>query len=72
MIQIKKAQPKDYKILSKLSISSFITAHGNSGPKKDIDNYIFQNFSEQNVLKELKEIENHFYLIFIIINCRIF
>ena len=40
MISIRKATQKDANLLSKLSIETFLTAHGHSAPKNDIDSYI--------------------------------
>lgn len=62
--QILKAKIKHAKILSEIAIPSFLNAHGHSAPKKDIDNYIAQNFSEENFIKELQNDENQYYLIY--------
>lgn len=63
--RIIKATVKDAKLLSNLSIQSFIPAHGHSAPKKDIDNYIDENFSEENFISELSNPKNEYYLFFI-------
>jgi ribosomal protein S18 acetylase RimI-like enzyme len=63
--QIIKAKISDAKLLSKLSIDTFLPAHGHSAPKEDIDNYINQNFSEQNFIDELKDAKNEYYLIYV-------
>ena len=64
MQQIIKAKISDAKLLSKLSIDTFLPAHGHSAPKEDIDNYINQNFSEQNFIDELENAKNEYYLIY--------
>lgn len=62
-IKIRKATPEDATILSELSILSFMPAHGHSSPKKDIDDYVSQNFSVANLTKELQETTSEFYLL---------
>ncbi len=63
MSKIKKAKTSDAKLLSKLSIASFLPAHGHSASKKDIDNYVAQNFSEDSFIKELEDSKNEYFLI---------
>ncbi len=64
MNEIVKANLKDAKILSKLSIESFLPAHGHSAPKKEIDEYVSKNFTEENYKKELSNLLNNYYLYF--------
>ena len=52
------------KILSEISRTSFLSAHGHSASKEDIDNYVARNFSEGVLLKELENSDNVFYLIY--------
>lgn len=65
MYQIKKALITDAKVLSKLSVAAFLPAHGHSAPKKDIDAYINQNFSEENFCKELSDAAHQYYIIYV-------
>lgn len=53
MLKIKKATIKDARLLSEISVASFLPAHGHSAPKEIIDSYISANFSEENFIKEL-------------------
>ena len=53
MLVIKKATIKNASLLSKLSIASFLPAHGHSASKEVIDTYTDANFSEANFIKEL-------------------
>ena len=64
MVVINKATTKDAEALAKLCIESFLPAHGHSSPKKDIDSYISKNFSKENLLCELAEKKNEYYLIY--------
>ena len=61
---IRKANIDDALLLSKISIESFLPAHGHSASKEIIDEYISLNFSENNLKKELEEPNNHFFLLF--------
>lgn len=63
MISIKKATINDAQLLSEISTKSFLTAHGHSAPKKDIDNYVAANFSAENFTSELKNTDNQYYII---------
>ena len=65
MYQITKAKKEDAKLLSKLSIETFLPAHGHSAPKKDIDNYLAYNFNESNFLAELTDSNNQYYLFYV-------
>ncbi|WP_299668689.1 GNAT family N-acetyltransferase [uncultured Polaribacter sp.] len=64
MIQIVKATQKDAKLLSKLSIASFLVPHGHSAPKVAIDNYVSSNFSEENFVNELSNSNFQYYLMY--------
>lgn len=63
MFQIIKATIKHAKLLSNISVASFLPAHGHSAPKKDIDTYIITSFSEEKFVEELENSENKYYLI---------
>ncbi|MFY9242835.1 MAG: GNAT family N-acetyltransferase [Polaribacter sp.] len=65
MHKIVKASLKDAKLLSKLSVDTFLPAHGHSAPKKDIDSYLAENFNETNFIKELSDAENQYYLFYV-------
>ena len=65
MYKILKATLKDAQLLSKLSVDTFLPAHGHSAPKKDIDIYVAQNFSKENFTKELSDAKNDYYLFYI-------
>lgn len=64
MHKIVKAQPKDAKLLSKIGAESFLTAHGHSAPKKDIDNYVTHNFNENTFKSDVLDDNNLYYLIY--------
>lgn len=64
MFKIIKASKKDAQLVSKVSIDSFLPAHGHSAPKAAIDNYMALNFSQENFSTELSDIQNHYYLIY--------
>ncbi|NCT09998.1 MAG: GNAT family N-acetyltransferase [Flavobacteriia bacterium] len=63
MIHIQKATIHDAKILSEVGFHSFKSAHGHSAPKKDIEEYMTKNFTENVFFKELSNEKNQFYLI---------
>ena len=63
MIHIQKASIHDAKILSEVGFHSFKSAHGHSAPKKDIEEYMSQNFTENVFFKELSNEKNQFYWI---------
>lgn len=65
MHRIVKATVKDAQLLSKLSIDTFLPAHGHSAPKNDIDNYLAENFSEENFISELSDTKNEYHLFYI-------
>ncbi len=64
MIKMTKATLKDAHLLSKLSVDTFLPAHGHSAPKNDINNYLTQNFNEQKFIEELSDCNNQYSLIF--------
>jgi ribosomal protein S18 acetylase RimI-like enzyme len=64
MHKIVKATLKDALLLSEISVRSFLPAHGHSASKEDIDNYMSENFSEENFIKELTDIKNQYFLIY--------
>ncbi|MCI2230110.1 GNAT family N-acetyltransferase [Polaribacter sp. MSW13] len=63
MFKIKKAKISDAPFLSKLSVASFLPAHGHSASKKDIEEYISKNFNAGNFIEELKQKENLYYIL---------
>lgn len=65
MYNIVKATVKDANFLSKLSVDTFLPAHGHSAPKEDIENYLTENFSEENFLIELSNTKNEYYLFYV-------
>jgi len=50
--------------LPEIAKISFLDAHGTSAPKGDIDTYITKYFDRNAFLKELKNPENQYYLIY--------
>lgn len=64
MNKIRKAKVENSQELAIVAKDAFLTAHGHSASKEDIDNYVANNFSEANFLKELTNTNNHYYLIF--------
>ena len=64
MINILKAEIKDAKILSKIGKKAFLVPHGKAGSKADIGNYVKQNFSEENLSKELSNPQFEYFLIY--------
>lgn len=56
---------EDTKLVSELSVATFLTAHGHSAPKKDIENYLAKNFSEENFKQELADSKNVYYLFYV-------
>jgi ribosomal protein S18 acetylase RimI-like enzyme len=64
MIQISKATITDAKQLASLAKASFLPAHGHSASKEDINNYLADNFSEENFINELVNPDNHYHLIY--------
>ena len=64
MHNITKAKPSDAKQLAPIAKEAFLTAHGHSAPKEDIENYVAANFNESNFIEELSNPDNHYYLIY--------
>jgi ribosomal protein S18 acetylase RimI-like enzyme len=64
MHTIIKATISDAATLAVVGFDSFKTAHGHSAPKKDIEQFMSQNFNQQNFIKELSNEKNQFYIIF--------
>ena len=64
MLFITKATIKDAALLSKLSIASFLPAHGHAASKEIIDSYIATNFSEENFNKELSNPAFQYHLLY--------
>lgn len=64
MHNITKAKLQDAKTLAQIAKDSFLTAHGHSASKKDIENYVAANFNEATFLAELANPENHYYIIY--------
>lgn len=65
MNRIVKATLKNAQLLSVLSVETFLPAHGHSAPKKDIDNYLTDNFSEENFITELSDTKNEYHLFYV-------
>ena len=64
MFKILKATPKEAKQLAPIAKEAFLTAHGHSASKEDINNYVAANFSEANFVAEISAQNNHYYLIY--------
>lgn len=64
MFKIEKATSKDALMLSMVGKTAFLEAHGHSAPKNDIDNYIINNFNEENFKKELENATNLYHTIY--------
>lgn len=64
MLVIKKATIQNAGLLSKLSVASFLPAHGHSAPKEIIDAYTSANFSEANFIKELSNPNFQYHILY--------
>ena len=64
MIKIVKTTVKDAFLLSKLSVETFLPAHGHAASKEIMDNYIANNFNEENFVKELSNPNYQYHLIY--------
>lgn len=64
MIKIIKATTSDAKQLSKISKKAFLVPHGKAGSKADIGKYVTQNFSEENLIREISNPNFEYFLIF--------
>lgn len=62
---IRKATCSDSSILMRLAKLTFTESHGHSAPKVDIAEYIKNNYTIEQIEKELEEANNHYYLLFI-------
>ena len=65
MFKIEKATVKDAAILSIIGKTAFLEAHGHSAPKEDIENYVSNNFTEENFRKELENPQFIFHKIYV-------
>jgi GNAT superfamily N-acetyltransferase len=61
---IKKISPTQAKVLSELCKETFVIPHGHSAPKKEIEHYLRNNFSEERIQQELKRSKNEYYFIY--------
>jgi ribosomal protein S18 acetylase RimI-like enzyme len=64
MNRIVKATTKEAKYLAKIAAETFLVSHGKSASKVDIENYVYQNFSEQIFHRELSNPKLEYYLIY--------
>lgn len=63
MNTILRATDKDAEVLVNIGITSFLESHGHSAAKEDIDDYVMSKFDVNTFSKELKDTNNHFYII---------
>jgi len=63
-IKIKKGHTNNVYELQKLAATTFQESHGNSGLQVDIQNYIESRFTSENLIAELADSNNLFYLIY--------
>src|SRR5688572_3147893 len=64
MLSIQKATLNDIALLTSLARTSFTESHGHSGPAKDINSYIDNNFTLENFKSEIKDPKNNYYIIY--------
>lgn len=64
MTSIIRATVKDIELLTHLSKSTFIEAHGRSASEENINEYVSKKFTNQVFKKELKDSNNIFYIIY--------
>ena len=64
MFKILKATIQNAKYLAPIAKEAFLTAHGHSATKEDIDSYVAANFSEANFVEEISNPNNHYYLVY--------
>ncbi|MFD1315050.1 GNAT family N-acetyltransferase [Namhaeicola litoreus] len=64
MNRIVRATVNDCEPLNEIAKISFLEAHGKSAPTKDINSYVSKNFGLNTFIKELKNPENLYYLIY--------
>jgi ribosomal protein S18 acetylase RimI-like enzyme len=61
--KIKKISPTQAKVLSELCKETFVIPHGHSAPKKEIERYLKNNFSEEQLKQELRCSDNEYHFI---------
>jgi hypothetical protein len=61
--KIKKISPAQAKVLSELCKETFVIPHGHSAPKKEIERYLKNNFSEEQLKQELRCSDNEYHFI---------
>lgn len=64
MISIIRAIENDSLRLAELSKQTLIESHGNSAPKKDMDQYILKKYNEATIKAELRNPENIYHLLY--------
>ena len=64
MHKIIKATLNHAKQLAPIAKAAFLTAHGHSASKEDIENYVADNFSETNFIEEISNPDNQYYIIY--------
>ena len=64
MIKVCKAKISDAEVLAKLSAQTFLSSHGHSASKSDIENYVLKNFSTESYRIELTDSRHQYYLIY--------
>jgi GNAT superfamily N-acetyltransferase len=65
MIKIIRPSIEHAKILSEIGSKSFIESHGSSAPEKDIQNYVAMYFNEPLFEKELADLSNIYFLVYV-------
>jgi diamine N-acetyltransferase len=63
-VDIRKASEIDSPVVSLLAQVTFWESHGHSASKKVIDHYVQLHLNEQVIKSELKDSQNHYYIIF--------
>lgn len=64
MSQIIRATLDDAAILVQIGTTSFLDSHGMSAPKEDIDEYVNIKFNISTFQEELRDANNHFFIIY--------
>lgn len=64
MVSIRKGNLNDINLLTKISKTSFLEAHGESASEKDINEYVSNTFTNKVFEKELNNIRNVFNLVY--------
>jgi ribosomal protein S18 acetylase RimI-like enzyme len=64
MHKIIKAIPSDAKQLAQMIPKAFLVAHGSAGSATEMGNYIFQNFSPENLVKEIANPKFEYHLLY--------